>query len=197
VSSLTETRLLIVRHPETVANVSGRFVGQGESAYTAQGRRQARRLPLKLSRFKPDEVWSSPLLRASVVAERASRLANVPLRIDPRLTELDFGSAHGLTWEEITEAGIPFNYRAADEPVAPGGESRDALEARVGQCFDEMCAVGGRYVVVAHAGVMRAALSHLLGLAGEGLWIFHIHNAQMARVRVFDGHAQLEEYVQG
>jgi hypothetical protein len=44
---------------------------------------------------------------------------------------------------------------------------------------------------------MRAALSHTLRLSGEGLWLFHIHNAQMARVRVFDGHAQIEEYVQG
>jgi broad specificity phosphatase PhoE len=192
-----ETRLLIVRHPETEANVSGRFVGQGESAYTAEGRRQARRLPLKLSRFHPDIVWSSPLLRASAVAERASRLARVPLRVDDRLMELDFGSAHGLTWEEISEAGIPFNYRSADEPVAPGGESRAELEARVGQCMDEMCATGGRYVVVAHAGVMRAALAHLLGLTGEGLWLFHIHNAQMAQVHVFEGHAQIEEYVQG
>jgi broad specificity phosphatase PhoE len=197
VTEATQTMLLIVRHPETEANVSGRFVGQGESAFTAEGRRQARRLPLKLSRFHPDMVWSSPLLRASVVAERASRLARVPLHVDPRLLELDFGSAHGLTWEEISEAGIPFNYRAADEPVAPGGESRNELEARVGECIGEMCALGGRHVVVAHAGVMRAALSHLLGLSGDGLWLFHIHNAHMARVRVFDGHAQLEEYVQG
>jgi broad specificity phosphatase PhoE len=189
--------LLIVRHPETEANVSGRFVGQGESAYTAEGRRQARRLPLKLARFHPKIVWSSPLLRASFVAEKASRLARVPLHVDARLMELNFGDAHGLTWEEITEAGIPFNYRAADEPVAPGGESRNALEARVGQCIDEVCDVGGRHVVVAHAGVMRAAIAHLLGLSGEGLWLFHIHNAQMAQIRVFDGHAQLEEYVQG
>jgi broad specificity phosphatase PhoE len=142
-------------------------------------------------------VWSSPLLRAAVVAERTSRLANAPLRVDARLIELDFGSAHGLTWEEITEAGIPFNYRSADEPVAPGGESRSALESRVGACIDEVCGLGGKHVIVAHAGVMRAALAHLLHLTGEGLWVFHIHNAQLARVRVVDGHAQLEEYVQG
>jgi len=189
--------LLIVRHPETEANVTGRFVGQGESAYTAEGCRQARRLPRKLAQFKPDVVWSSPLQRALVVAERTCRLTGTPLRIDQRLIELDFGQAHGLTWEEIAEAGIPFNYRSAEEPVAPGGESRCVLEARVGACIDEMCSVGGRHLVVAHAGVMRAALAHLLGLSGDGLWLFHIHNAQLARVRVFDGHAQIEEYVQG
>ena len=194
---MNETSLLIVRHPETEANISGRFVGQAESPYTAEGRRQARRLPLKLARFKPDIVWSSPLARALVVAERTAHIAGVPLQVDRRLIELDFGDAHGLTWEEINEAGIEFNYRSAEAPVAPGGESRGALERRVGECIDEMRAQGGRHVVVAHAGVMRAALAHLLGLSGDGLWMFRIHNAQMAKVHVLDGHAQLEEYVQG
>ena len=94
----------------------------------AAGRRGGCRT--KLARFRPDVVWSSPLQRASVVAERASRLARVPLRVDQRLIELDFGQAHGLTWEEITEAGIEFNYRSVDEPVAPGGESRGELESQ-------------------------------------------------------------------
>jgi broad specificity phosphatase PhoE len=192
-----ETTILFVRHPETDANINGRFVGQGESPYTALGRRQARRLPRKIAHFEPESIWSSPLQRALVVARRASAIASAPLHVDDRLIELDFGQAHGLTWEEISEANIPFNYRSAAEPVAPGGESRNDLEARVGACIDELTTVGGRHAVVAHAGVMRAGLSYLLRLSGDGLWIFHMHSAQMARVRVFDGHAQLEEFVQG
>jgi len=192
-----DTTLLLVRHPETEANIAGRFVGQGETAYTMEGRRQVRRLARKVSRFAPDHIWSSPLERAAAVARRASSITHVPVRMDERLLELDFGVAHGLTWNEIVEAGIPFNYRAEDEPVAPGGESRAALQARVGACLDEMREAGGRHLVVAHAGVMRAALVHLLGLSSEGSWLFHIHSAQMARVRIYDGHGQLEEYKQG
>jgi broad specificity phosphatase PhoE len=191
------TDLLIVRHPETEANLNGRFVGQGESPFTAEGRRQARRLPRKIARFKPQIVWSSPLLRALVVARRAAILSSVELRVDPRLIELDFGAAHALTWEEITEAGIPFNYRSAEEPVAPGGESRNQLEARVGAVVDEAIAVGGRHALVCHAGVMRAVLAHTLHLTGDQLWMFTIHNAQLAHVRAIDGHAQLVEYVKG
>jgi broad specificity phosphatase PhoE len=194
---MSATDILIVRHPETQANVNGRFVGQGESPYTALGRRQARRLPHKLAQFAPDVVWTSPLERARFVAERAARLAGRELRVDDRLMELDFGQAHALTWEEITEAGIPFNYKAEDQPVAPGGESRNQLMARVGAAVDEAVALGGRHVMVCHAGVMRAALAHTLHLHGEHLWMFAIHNAQLATVRVIDGHAQLVEFVQG
>jgi broad specificity phosphatase PhoE len=194
---MAATDLLIVRHPETDANINGRFVGQGESPYTLEGRRQARRLPRKIAQFRPDIVWSSPLQRALVVARRAAQLASVELREDARLIELDFGDAHALTWEEIAEAGIPFNYRSADEPVAPGGESRNQLETRVGSLVDEAVALGGRHALVCHAGVMRAVLAHTLHLTGDQLWGFCIHNAQLACVRVIDGHAQLLEYVQG
>jgi glucosyl-3-phosphoglycerate phosphatase len=191
------TDLLIVRHPETDANINGRFVGQAESPYTAEGRRQARRLPHKIAQFKPQVVWSSPLLRALVVARRAASLASVELRVDRRLIELDFGQAHALTWEEIAEAGIPFNYRSAEDPVAPGGESRNQLEARVSAAVDEAVSLGGRHAFVCHAGVMRAVLAHTLHLTGDQLWMFAIHNAQLTHLRVIDGHSQLVEYVQG
>jgi broad specificity phosphatase PhoE len=189
--------LLIVRHPETEANVSGRFVGQGESPFTAVGRVQARRLARKIAAFRPDAVWSSPLERALSVARLAAKRADVPLVVERRLIELDFGEAHGLTWDEIAEAGIPFDYRSAEQPVAPGGESRDQLRARVGAAIDEVVALGGRSALVCHAGVMRATLAHSLGLSGDQLWAFSIHNAQLATVRFVDGHAQLEEFVKG
>jgi hypothetical protein len=38
---------------------------------------------------------------------------------------------------------------------------------------------------------------HLLGLSSSDIWAFHIHNAQMAHVRVIDGHGMLEEYRRG
>ncbi len=194
---MQETHILIVRHPETEANINGRFVGQGESPYTDLGHVQARRLPKKIHRFEPDAIWTSPLLRARVVAERAARLSALPLHVEPRLLELDFGSAHALTWEEITEAAIPFNYRSADDPVAPGGESRKQLQERVGQLVNEAHAAGGRHVFVCHAGVMRAALACVLGLSGDQLWAFSIKNAQLAHVRMVGDVGLLEEYRQG
>ncbi len=194
---MADVEILVVRHPETEANVNGRFVGQGESAFTEEGRRQARRLPRKIAAFQPEVIWSSPLKRAAVVARGAQRLGGAQLRVDPRLIELDFGDAHGLTWEEIVEAGIPFNYRAADEPVAPGGESRNDLLARVGAVLEEIVAVGGRHALVCHAGVLRGVLAYTLGLRADQLWLFGVHNAQLARVQVVDGHGQLTEYTQG
>ncbi len=194
---MRETTLLIVRHPETVANVTGRFVGRGDSPFTPDGVLQARRLTAKIAGFRPDEIWTSPLRRAHTVAEKVSRHAGVPLHVDDRLLELDFGDAEGMTFEEISEAGMTFNYRSATEPVATGGESRGSIERRVAAIADELMGREGRFAVVAHGGVVRAMLVHALGLTYTDVWAFHVHNAQLATVRIVDGHGMLEEYVAG
>lgn len=194
---MTECRILLVRHPETEANVEGRFVGRGDSPYTAEGHRQYTRIVRRIVRFEPRVLWCSPLVRAARVAERAAASGGLELRVDDRLAELDFGDAEGLTYDDIAAASLPFNYRDREHPVAPNGESRGSLETRTAQVLDEMIGTGGRHAVVTHGGVFRAGLVHLLGLSSEDIWAFHIHNAQLATVRIMDGHGMLEEYVQG
>lgn len=188
--------ILLARHPETEANLHGRFVGRGDSPYTPEGRLQFARLSRRIAAFSPDAVWSSPLSRALKPARRAARALGVALFIDERLAELDFGLAEGMTSEEIVGAGITFNYRDADHPVAPGGESRGDVERRAVSFISELLAHGGRHAVVTHGGVFRAALAHLLGLRSDDVWAFHVHNAQLAHVKVIDGRGMLEEYRQ-
>jgi broad specificity phosphatase PhoE len=180
-----------------MANVNGTFVGRGDSPYTDEGRRQLARVPAKIARFEPEVIWSSPLRRAHTLAEKAARLTNLPVRVDERLLELDFGDAEGLTYEEVAQAGMEFDYHTCDAPVAPGGESRASIERRSAALIDEIVSAGGRHVVVTHGGVFRASLVHLLGLGSTDIWAFHIHNAQLAHVRVIEGRGMLEEYVQG
>jgi probable phosphoglycerate mutase len=192
-----ECDILLVRHPETEANTSGRLVGRGHSEFTAEGRRQLARVPAKIAAFGPFQVWTSPLDRAHELARRAAARAGVPLAVDQRLVELDFGEAEGLTFEQVAEAGLAFDYRSRETPVAPGGESRAMIEERSAQFCDEVVGRGGKHAIVTHGGVFRASLVHLLGLASTDIWAFHIHNAQLVHLRIVDGHGMLERYVQG
>lgn len=193
---MKETNLLLVRHPETTANVEGRLNGRLCSPYTGEGRLQLRRAARKIASFAPDRILSSPLERTLRLAERAAAASDCPLVVEERIIELDFGDAEGMTYEEIAEAKLVFNFRSAEEPVAPGGESRGQIERRSAEVCDELVGEGGRFAVVTHGGVFRASLVHLLGLDSEAIWSFHIHNAQLAHVRVIEGHGILEEYVQ-
>ena len=191
---MEETHILLVRHPETTANIDGRYVGTGDAPYTREGQLQVRRIAQKIARFEPQRLWTSPLRRTLVAARRAAAQANVPAEVDDRLVELDFGIAEGLTFAEVQAAGILFNYKEIDTPVAPQGETRRAIEARSAAFCDDIITLGGRHAVVTHGGVFRASLVHLLGLSSTDIWAFHIHNAQMAHVRIVEGHGMLEEY---
>lgn len=191
---MTETHLLVIRHPETDANVDGRLVGRGATPYTANGRAQLRRVPHEVREFGPDEVWTSPLERAYLLGKAVAEHCGCPLVIDERLVEIDFGLAEGLTFAEVAEQSIRFDYADAEAPVAPEGESRGDVQRRAVEIAEAILARGGRFAVVTHGGVFRALMVRLLGLESKDIWAFHVRNGQMAHIRVVDGHGQLEEY---
>lgn len=193
--TVAQTTLLLVRHPETEANVEGRFVGRGDSPYTAEGERQFALLTDRITAFEPDRIWTSPLRRTASLAEAAAKRTGEPFSVDERLIELDFGDAEGLTWDEITARDLEFDYRSYDTPVAPGGESRGSIERRSAEIAAEIVELRGRHAICTHGGVFRAMLVSLLGLSRTDIWAFHIRNAAIAEVRVVDGHGMLEEFV--
>ncbi|MDA3935367.1 MAG: histidine phosphatase family protein [Actinomycetota bacterium] len=193
---MKERRILLVRHPETEANVDGRFVGRGDAPYTARGERQAMLSVDEIVGFQPDEIWSSPLHRAHHVAENASAKLGVPHVVDERLNELDFGQAEGLTYQQTQDRGIEFQFGAQDAPVAPGGESRADILVRSGAAVDAASSAAMRVAIVTHGGVFRSAVVHLLGLPIDAIWSFDIRNAQCALFRIVDGHTMLERFWQ-
>lgn len=191
------TDIVLVRHPETIANTDGTLVGRGDAPFTDEGRRQLARLPEVLAGFGPDIVHTSPLQRTSVLANEVARVSGAELRVDERLIEIEFGDAEGLTVQQARERGIVVRYDAEDVPVAPGGESRRDVWSRVDEFVCEIERQGGTHVVVTHGGPFRAALARLLGLTSDHIWSFHVRNAQIAHVRVTDGWGVLERYVEG
>lgn len=194
---MIETRILLVRHPETEANIDGRYVGHGDSAYTERGSAQARRLVEEICGFEPVTVWTSPLRRTAEVARAAVAELGCSMVTDDRLIELDFGVAEGLTFEETARRGIAFEFGAVDTPVAPEGESRRDIYNRTAAVLDEALSCGDeRIAVVTHGGVFRSGVVYLLGLGIEAIWKFHIQNAQLAEFTLIDGHARMERFVQ-
>lgn len=185
------TRFLIVRHPETLANTTGRYVGRGDAPYTALGAQQAELLVSEVVSWRPERVVSSPLRRTREVAEAAARQLDLAPVIDERLTELDFGRAEGMTLVEVTAAGLEFDFERADAPVAPGGESRQDIYLRSVAFALEQTQAGGTLAVITHGGVFRSLLVHLLGLSLEAIWCFDIRPAQIAEVHLVDGHGSL------
>ncbi|MHB1340320.1 MAG: histidine phosphatase family protein [Coriobacteriia bacterium] len=198
----TVTEIAIIRHPETIANVEGRFVGRGDSEITQDGREQMIALTALMDQFGPSAVFASPLKRALITAQ-AITACGIPVNVLEDLQEIDFGRAEGLTYAEITAVGMTVDYLRngsasngatpadlagpGDGPVAPGGELWSAFEARVARAALAVEGSGPRVAVVTHGGVFRTLLAHWLGLPMDASWRFAVPNATIATLRVTDG----------
>lgn len=186
----TSQEIMLVRHPQTLANCEGRYIGRQDSPISDLGHIQVHWLERVVAAWEPDGVFASPLGRAYSTA-RAIAPAGVPLQVLDDLQEIDFGDAEGLTYEENEERGIRFDY-VSGGPVAPGGESGEAFLARVVRAAQTVEGSGDRSLIVTHGGVMRQLLAHWLGLPVAMAWRFAIPNAAVAILRLAEGVGVLE-----
>ncbi len=163
------SRLILVRHGETVWHAENRYAGRTDVALTEKGIAQAARLARWAAGAQLNAVWASPLSRAQLTARPAAEAAGLVVQTDARLIEVDFGRGEGLTDAEM-KAAFP-EERAAflRDPAAnplPGSEdAATAAERGVAALYAiaEITA-GGRALVVAHNTLFRLVLCKLLGI---------------------------------
>lgn len=153
------TRLLLVRHGETEANVAGRMQGRGNDPLTARGRQQVQAIAQRLQREAQTitAVYTSSLLRARLTAAAIGEALGLTPVLRDGLQEMHLGELEGVAPEQLV-AAMP---RTADERY-PGGESaREFAERIMGTLYGIVAAHPGETVVaVSHGGVISTALSY-------------------------------------
>ncbi|WP_298932895.1 histidine phosphatase family protein [uncultured Ramlibacter sp.] len=100
---------------------------------------------------------TSPLQRCEQLAQCLRELrADLPLKSDARLAEMDFGAWEGRRWDAIGEAALAQWTADFWQHHPGGGESLAQFMARVGAAFDDSVRAGRDAVWITHAGVIRA-----------------------------------------
>ena len=165
--------LYLARHGETDANASGLVQGRGlNPPLNAAGRAQAAALAARLADVGLAAVFTSTQRRsietaAPVLAGRPS----VAGRPRAGLDEMHWGAHEGRGYTpdagdaEMAAAYARLNVRwsAGETGVAPeGGESPDAVWARLRPVLDEMLAAGGAVLAVSHRRLSRILVAGLL-----------------------------------
>ena len=151
-------RIVFETHSLTVDNERGIATGWLGGALSARGRALATELGERRREDGIDTVFASDLARAVETAELAFGGTDLPVTLDWRLRELDYGDLNGASADAIAVE----RDRRVDVPF-PGGESYHDAVGRVASFLDDVRAgrAGERILLIGHTAT-RWALDHLL-----------------------------------
>lgn len=170
-------KLYIARHGETAWNVENKVSGRTDIPLSARGLEQAQKLAESAKGKGIDVILCSPLLRARQTAQAVSDAIGVPIEIDDRLIELDFGIFEGGPRSDPdfkrVRGQMPTRY--------PGGESAFDLAHRVYSLLEDVKRnyAGKTVLLVCHGGVCRMVRSYFLDMTNEEYCGYYAPNAEL------------------
>lgn len=145
-------QLLLVRHALPLRSEAG----QGSDPdLSPEGVEQAKRLPDALKRFPITRLVSSPQRRALQTGQPVADALGLPIEVDERLAEYDYGQSHYTPIEQASEEDL----KRLMSGRLPGDVDQDAFIARVRAGIDDVVAAAGHDETVAvfsHGGVVNA-----------------------------------------
>lgn len=113
---------------------------------------------LKLVKALPRAIAridTSPLLRCHALAEQMAAYFDLPVRTDPRLLEIDFGSWEMQAWDDIPRHEIDAWAEDVEGARPHGGESVVQMAERVRAYLLDSVRIDGHILAVTHLGVVR------------------------------------------
>lgn len=150
------SRVYLVRHGRTAFNAEGRLRGLSDPPLDDVGLAEVARLAKVLATKQATAVVSSPLQRAVSTAEAIGNAAGIPVSIDMRLNDRDYGPMTGRPRVEVEK-----EYGSVDS--APGVEPRSALAERAKRAFFELVTelAPGPIIMVSHDAFNQTLLEQL------------------------------------
>ncbi|MDO8436932.1 MAG: histidine phosphatase family protein [Nitrosomonadaceae bacterium] len=179
---MTVSRIILLRHGETVWNRENRIQGHLDSPLSDAGIAQAEALAQRLTGETFAALYSSDLGRARETAERIAARTDHRIILDPALRERNLGILQGLIRAEarVLHPEIYTRYRTFDpDCVIPGGENALHFIARVAAAFSGIANrfPGKAVVVVTHGGVLDVMYRHASGVPLHGARTAPLPNA--------------------
>ena len=170
-------KLYVARHGQTVWNAANRVCGITDVELTEKGIEQAQELAKLVSEAKVDMILTSPLVRAMDTGKIVSEYCNIPMMVDNRLIEQNYGIYEGVdrTNEEFLANKRNFAYRY------PNGESMMQVAYRIyGLLEDIKKKYSGKDVLlISHGGVCRIIETYFNDMTNEEFFNYTLKNAQL------------------
>jgi broad specificity phosphatase PhoE len=131
-----------------------------------------------------DRIISSPLQRCADFAREFAHDHDIPLSLEPKFAEIDFGEWEGRSAAELMQtspAALTGYWRDPRKHTPPGGESLVQFRHRVVEAWEALYQSydAQRLLLVTHGGVIRMLLCHLQGWPLEGILKIEVKHAAL------------------
>jgi len=164
------TRVIFIRHGETLWNIEEREMGHLDSPLSERGEKQAEAIAERLKQNSFTHLYSSDLGRATQTATSISQACNLEINLDIELRERNMGIFQSYTRKEMKE-NFPAEWREYNsinkfDYVIPNGESqRQRLERSI-RVMNRLADMhpSESIVVVSHGGILRGFFEFVVGL---------------------------------
>jgi len=167
--------------------LAGRLLGRTDCAVTEEG---IAACVAAAEGLAVEAIVASDLRRSIASAEAVGLRLGLPVRVDARWRELDFGAWDGLAADQVPADALARFHGDPDAHAPPDGERWSALVGRVTAALAEIAVPT---LVVTHGGAMRAALAGACGLGLRGGWAFDLPYAALLSLRVWQGDAAMAQ----
>ncbi len=159
------TEFLFLRHGQTDWNLLGLLQGRTDRPLNATGIAQAQASAKPMRSENIGAIVSSPLLRARQTAEAVSDALDVPVTVDQRLIERNFGRFEGQPLEKSKSDGTTTLDFVSSTALSADAEPWEAVCKRVQDTVSHWLVQHPerRVLFVGHYGVMSALCQQLLG----------------------------------
>jgi broad specificity phosphatase PhoE len=194
--------ILLLRHGRTAANANGLLLGRLDVDLDDEGGRQAAALAAAVQNTTNGvrQVVSSPLQRCRATAETVAEALGLPVTVDERWIELDYGDLDGTPTASLP-ADTWARWMADTRWAPPGGESLADLGERVRSACDDLVGRSGHerdpsgdVVVVTHVSPIKAAVAWALDAGDDLAWRLHVTPASISRIGILGSRRVLRSF---
>lgn len=145
-----------------------------------------------------DQIISSPMTRCRAFAGALGKEHHIPVAIEDSFKEVGFGTWEGMSRDElVTQHRAEFDafYQDPVHHRPAGAEPLEAFGQRVARAMDRTLAnhPGKHILVIAHAGVIRATLGHVMQCPPAAWYRAQVSNGCMTRYRL-ESHGLVLEF---
>lgn len=169
------TRLFLIRHGETQANIEQRYQGQGESHLSELGIEESEELSNFLAKEEFCAIYSSTLSRSYETAKLIAKPHNMEVIKIKGLIERHYGIWENMRFDEI-RAKYPDLYGSwlidPGKTLIPGAEPLEAMQRRGVLAIESLFEKhrNKTFCVVGHGGLNRGILFHYMHIDLNNFW---------------------------